>query len=386
MLRRGGFFVKSAHVVRPGRVAGFFLLAPLALTACGQGGPAAGGGGGFQMPPMPVETAEATRSGVKDQLTAVGSIEAGEMITVTSELDGIVESLPFAEGTPLAKGVTLARLDDRELKAALAREEAILVQNRQNFDRARTLNEQGAISQATLEAAEASLKVAEANVAYSRTRLEKSVVTAPFRGLVGARRVSPGAYVRAGDPITDLSQVDEIKVTFAAPERYLGQLVRGAPVAVTAPAFPGTTLTGHIDVIEPILDPTTRNARIIARVPNPDMLFRPGMSANVAVVLSERPEALTIPSEAVFVEGDQAFVFVVNADSSVARSPVTLGTRTASAVEVIEGLGPGSKIVTAGHQKLFPGAKVMPMPPGGGAPPAPGAAPDAPAEAEGGHS
>lgn len=382
--------MKSAHVVGSGRLAGLLLMTPLILSACGQGGAGgAGGGGGFQMPPTPVETAEATQSGVRDELTAVGSIEAGEMITVTSEIDGIVESLPFAEGTSLQKGATLARLDDSELRAAVARDEAIVVQNRQNFDRARALNEQGAISQATLEEAEAILKVAEANLAVSRARLEKSVVTAPFRGLVGSRRVSPGAYVRAGDPITDLSQVDEIKVTFAAPERYLAQLVRGAVVAVSAPAFPGATLTGHIDVIEPILDPATRNARIIARVNNPDMLFRPGMSANVAVVLSERPLAVTIPSEAVFVEGDQAFVFVVGADSAVVRSPVVLGTRTARVVEVTGGLEAGARIVTAGHQKLFPGAKVIPMPQGGGAPPAPGAAPgDAPAaaqEGEGGH-
>jgi membrane fusion protein (multidrug efflux system) len=338
------------------------------------------------MPPMPVETAEASRSGVTDEFTAVGSIEAGEMITVTSEIDGVVETLPFTEGSPLQRGAVLARLDDRELGATLARYEALMVQNRQNFERAQRLSEQGAISQSALELAEATLKVAEADVDLAKARIEKSRITAPFRGLVGARRVSPGAYVRAGDPITDLSQVDEIKVTFNAPERYLGQLARGAEVSVTAPAFPGTTLTGRIDVIEPILDPTTRNARIIARVQNPDMLFRPGMSANVAVVLSERPEALTIPSQAVFVEGDQAFVFVVNPDSSVARSPVSLGTRTASAVEVLDGLGPGSKIVTAGHQKLFPGAKVIPLPPGGGPPPAPDAAPGGAAEGEGGHS
>ena len=86
-------------------------------------------------------------------------------------------------------------------------------------------------------------------------------------------------------------------------------------------------LTGTIDVIEPQLDPVTRSVGVVARVDNPDELLRPGMSATVTVVLSERDGALTVPSEAVFVEGGQAFVYVVKPDSVVTRTPVELGTR-----------------------------------------------------------
>ena len=85
------------------------------------------------------------------------------------------------------------------------------------------------------------------------------------------------------------------------------------------------------------------------------------MSANVTVVLGERPKALVIPSEAVFVEGSQALVFVIQPDSTVARTPVELGTRLREMVEVVNGLAAGTTVVRAGHQKLFPGAKVMPV-------------------------
>ena len=91
------------------------------------------------------------------------------------------------------------------------------------------------------------------------------------------------------------------------------------------------------------------------------------MSANVTAVLSERGNALTVPNEAVFVEGNQAFVYVVKADSTVARTPLTLGTRLPDAVEVVQGLTPGMRVVRAGHQKLFDGAKVMPIPSQGAA-------------------
>ena len=117
-------------------------------------------------------------------------------------------------------------------------------------------------------------------------------------------------------------------------------------------------------MIEPQLDPATRSVGIVARVANPDELLRPGMSATVSVILSERSDALTVPSEAVFVEGGQAFVFVVRPDSVVTRTPVVLGTRQPGTVEVSAGLADGQQVVRAGHQKLFAGAKVMPV--GGG--------------------
>jgi hypothetical protein len=85
------------------------------------------------------------------------------------------------------------------------------------------------------------------------------------------------------------------------------------------------------------------------------------MSANITAVLSEREAALSIPAEAVFVEGNQSLVYAVQADSTVQRVAVALGTRTATDVEVVDGLTAGQRIVVAGHQKLFPGAKVMPV-------------------------
>ncbi len=111
-----------------------------------------------------------------------------------------------------------------------------------------------------------------------------------------------------------------------------------------------------------MLDSETRNVNIVARVQNPGEKFRPGMSANVSAILSERPHALTIPNEAVFANGNQSFVYVVKKDSSVAATPVTLGLQTPEMVEVVNGLEDGMEVVRAGHQKLFDGAKVMPIP------------------------
>lgn len=360
----------------PGRCFPVFMMFVLVSCSAPKKGPGGPAGGGFKMPPMPVEAIVVSRDTVRDQLNAVGTLEASEMITVVSEIAGTVTGLPFREGEPIGRGQLIAQIDDTELKARQDRAEAILAQSRQNFERARSLNERGILAQQDLEDAEASLKVAEADLALVKAQVAKTRIVAPFPGLVGSRKVSPGAFVHAGDPITELAQIDEMKMNFAAPERYLGRLSRGSAVTISAPAFPGEALSGQIDVIEPVLDPETRSVKVLARVKNPARLFRPGMSANVGVVLSERPDALTIPAEAVFVQGQQPFVYSIGADSTVAMTPVKLGTRTAEMVEVLDGVQPGVIVVRAGHQKLYPGAKVMPiLPPPAAAPAAPAAPP-----------
>jgi membrane fusion protein, multidrug efflux system len=340
------------------------LLLLAALGGCAKGG--GPGGMGFKMPPMPVETAPVAQGRVADRFEAVGSIDASDAITVVSEIDGTVVGLPFTEGSAIQQGGLIAQLDDAQLRAEVARTEALREQSQSTFDRVKAVVDQGAGAPQDLDDAAAALKVAEANLALAKSRLSKTRIEARFSGVLGARRVSPGAFIRAGQAITDLANLAELRVNFSAPERYLGQLHRGAEVEISTTAYSGYSVRGRIDVVDPVLDPSTRSARIVARVRNPGGKFRPGMSANVSAVLSQRPNALTIPSEAIFAQGDQSFAYVVKKDSTVTRSALTLGTRLPDAVEVVKGLEPGMTVVRTGHQKLFEGAKVIPV--GGTAP------------------
>lgn len=321
------------------------------------------GGGGFSMPPMPVEIAQATVRTVTDRFEAVGTIEAMSAITVVSEIDGAVVELPFDEGGYIRRGGLIARLDDSQLAAELARAEALDAQSHVMYDRVKSVVDQKAGTPQDLDDAAAGLKVADANLAMAKARFSKTRILAPFDGIIGARKVSIGTFLRTGQAIADLANIDDIRVNFSAPERYLAQLSRGAAVNVSTTAFPGYAVTGKIIAIEPVLDPGTRSARVVARVSNPGRKFRPGMSANIAAVLSERANAVTIPGEAVFAGGNQSFVFVVKPDSTASRIAVTLGTRMPDVVEVVQGLEAGAVVVQAGHQKLFDGARVMPVGP-----------------------
>lgn len=335
-----------------------FISLLFSVSGCSKQG---GSGGGFSMPPMPVEVARAKVQKVADKFEAVGTIEAIEAITVVSEIDAAVVGLPFEEGSFIKRGELIAHLDDSQLSAEVARAEALHAQSHVSYDRVKAVVDQKAGTPQDLDDAAAGLKVADANLALAKARFAKTRIVAPFDGMVGARRVSVGTFLRAGQAITELANIDEIRVNFSAPERFLSQLTRGAEVAVSTTAFPGSEGKGKIIAIEPMLDPGTRSARVVARVSNPGRKFRPGMSANVSAVLSERPNAITIPNEAVFASGNQSFVFVVKPDSTAARVPITLGTRLPDVVEVVQGLGAGTQVVRAGHQKLFDGARVMPI-------------------------
>ena len=318
-------------------------------------------GGHFSMPPTPVEVAKVSSQTVADKFEAVGNIEADEAASIVSEIDAAIVSLPFDEGTAVKRGDLIAQLDDSQLAAEVARTDALRAQSKATFDRVEAIVEQGAGSPQDLDDAAAALKVAEANLAMAQARFAKTRIVAPFDGIIGVRRVSVGTFLRTGQPITELANIDNIRVSFFAPENYLVLLQRGAEVAISATSNP-EQVHGRIIAIEPVIDPGTRNARVVARVPNPGRKFRPGMSANIEAVLSERPNAITIPSEAVFATGNQSFVFVIKPDSTVARVGVQLGTRMADAVEVVGGLEPGATVVKAGHQKLYDGAKVMAVP------------------------
>jgi membrane fusion protein (multidrug efflux system) len=313
------------------------------------------------MPPTLVETATPTSQAVEDRFETVGSLDADEAVTVVSEIGGVVTRIPFNEGGRVGKGDLIALIDDSEAKAELDRANALRDQALATSNRVKSIVDQGAGSQQTWDDASAALKVAEANAAYAQARFNKTRITAPFGGIVGARRISPGTYVQPGQAIADLARVEELRVNFSVPERFISSLKKGAPVSVTTTAFPGAELRGTVDVVEPMVDTGTRSVKVVAKVKNTDGKFRPGMSANVSLSLSERGQALTLISEAIFLDQNQAFVYVIKPDCTVVKTAVKLGSRTLQAVEIVEGVRGGDKVVKAGHQKLFEGAKVIPV-------------------------
>ena len=320
---------------------------------------------------LPVRAEVVTVGDVVDRVTAVGSLLADESVIIRPEMDGRIVALHFREGQAVSKGQKLVTIDASEYQAQLAAAAADLRTEKQRYTRAKELFEQKFITREALEiqAGTVDRQVARVRVHGRRqevqARVDKAIIWAPFDGIVGLREISAGAYVKAGDDIVRLENLNSIKVDFRVPEIYLAKVGRDQAVALEVDAFPGEMFQGNVYAVQPVVEQETRTALMRARIPNKGFKLKPGMFVRVALTLSTRSNAITVPEQALWPQGTDNFVFVV-VDGKVALTKVELGKRGPGSVEIIQGLSAGDMVVTEGQIKLRDGAPVMVM----GAPPA----------------
>jgi membrane fusion protein (multidrug efflux system) len=240
--------------------------------------------------------------------------------------------------------------------------QASLELSRANYDRALDLLQRGAGTTKARDEALAELRADEAGLHLSRARLDKTVITAPFDGVVGLRKVSVGDFVNVGQDMVNLEQIHPLKADFRVAEVYLAAVRPGQRIELAVDAFPGENFAGEVYAIDPLIDESGRSIVLRARLPNEDGRLRPGLFARVTLVLNERNDALQIPEQALVPQGQEQFVFRV-VDGKAALTKVAVGIRREGMVEIIEGLGPQDQVVTAGQLKIRDGAPVQPLPP-----------------------
>lgn len=337
-----------------------FLVGAFLLGGCSGGGGGPGGpGGGGGRPPVPVLTATAIEQPVRETIDLVGTLQPNERVAIQSELAGIVESLNFEEGQTVEAETLLAELDRATLEARLNQARTDLELATADYHRAKALFASKTIPQSEYDRTYSAWRLASAAIEIRQRELEDAFIHAPFEGILGVRRISPGQYVNTGDIITTLVDIDPIKVDFPVPERYVSQLSNGQSIEISVVAFPEETFHGQVYFIAPEVDPATRTVLVRARMANPDGRLKPGMFGQLDLLVNIRDNGIVIPESALFIRSDQNFVMVVGEENVVELRPVTLGVRLDGAVEVIKGLTAGEVVVTEGHQKLGPGSPVM---------------------------
>jgi len=318
---------------------------------------------------IPVEAVAVTVRALADEITAIGTLRSNESVMIRPEITGRVAALPFAEGQAVKKGAVIVQLDDGVPRAELASAEANFVLARANAARQEELFARGAGSGRARDEAVAQLRTTAAAVELARARLEKYRIEAPFDGVVGLRRVSPGDFVRDGADIVNLESLDPLKVDFRVPETLLASLRVGQTLEVRLDSFPDRTFPGQVYAIDPAIDPGGRSVAVRALLPNPEGQLRPGLFARVTLTLQAWPQAVMVPETAIVTFGGQVLVMKV-VDGKAAPQPVRTGIRQGTMVHVTQGLSAGDVVVTAGHMKLQPGAPVSVLPqPASPAPP-----------------
>ena len=319
-------------------------------------------------PPETVTTAVARRQIWESLLPAVGSLQAVQGVTVEAELAGKVAQIAFEPGTKVRAGDLLVKQDTSLEEAQLRAAEAAATLAKNNLERTKELFTKNTISKSEWDNAETQFKQAVAQGDAIRATIAKKNIRAPFAGLLGIRLVNLGEFLHEGDAIVSLQALDPIFVNFLLPQQELAKIALGLTVRVTTDALPGEVIEGTITAINPQVDAATRNIRIQATVANSREQLRPGMFAEVAVVLSDRNEVLAIPATSVLYApyGDSVFV-VEEKKSEKTGEPVKtvrqqfarLGEKQGDFVSVVSGVKENESVVSTGVFKLRNGQDVV---------------------------
>lgn len=294
-------------------------------------------------------------------VTAVGSLESPQMTTVASEIEGRVEALALPEGKPVQAGATLARLDTKTSAAALAVAQARLRNARDRLARLEPLRAQGVASQQAVDDAKAEFDAATGAHDELATRLAKHTIRAPFAGTIGLKQVNVGQYVKAGDPIVEITPAHALELHFAVPQQHVASLAVGQRVEGVVGRCE-LRFEGAVTAVDPRVDPRTRMVGLRAGVTKASGELVPGMAVRVRLIVAELPNAIVLPQEAIVRQGTKHVVYTLNAKNEAEQHEVALGEFFVDGVHVASGVAAGDTVVVAGQQKLRPGAPTAPGP------------------------
>ena len=305
-----------------------------------------------------VEAAPVKVADLQHELPAVGSLSSPQETVVAPQIAGKIVLLDIAQGRVMQRGAILARLDDSIQKAALAAAEAALTNARQIYERDRQVVKTGGVSEQQLQSDEAAVQQAEAQLQQAQVNLEYTIIRAPFTGMLGMRLVSLGAYLKEGDAIVRLRQMNPLYLDFELPQQTVGRIMLGQKAKFAVPGLSGE-FEGTVTTVDQALNADSRNVHVQATVPNPKLLLKPGMFAQVRLIVGTKREALFVPAQAIVPEGDARYVWVVAPEDKAEKRSVEVGAFENNWVEIISGLKPSDRVVTAGVQKLSAGAKLV---------------------------
>jgi HlyD family secretion protein len=201
------------------------------------------------------------------------------------------------------------------------------------------------------EGSRAKVKEMEAILAQEQIRLQNTQIVAPFAGEIVRRNVDSGALVSPSTPLVTLIHLETLKVVANVLEKDVSLVKLGMKAKILTEAYPEKPFEGTVVRINKALDLATRTLQAEINIPNPGYLLKPGMFAKIEMILKEKPDALTVPRDAVLKEEGKEFVFAVEGNQAF-RKPVVTGIERENLIEIVEGVKDGDKIVVRGQESL----------------------------------
>ncbi len=338
------------------------------------------------MPPVAITATEALEQTWPATIEAVGTVTAVNGIAVSAEVAGVVQSIRFQSGDPVAAGTVLVTLDSVMDQAELRTLEAQRDLAETELARGRELFGSEVMAKSQFDRLESTAAQAAARVEAQRALIAKKTIRAPFSGVLGIRQTNLGQYVSPGTPLVTLQSLDPIYVNFALPEQRLGVLAVGLPVTAGVDAFHDAAFEGRITAIEPRVDESTRSFNVQATFRNADSRLQPGLFARVRIAMPKAESYVVVPQTAVSYNPYGNSVYVVQEVAAgspgkpdaptpndgaqaapdgqgstlvVTRRLIKTGPTRGDFVAVVDGLRPGERVATSGLLKLRNDAVVV---------------------------
>ncbi|MFY0255496.1 efflux RND transporter periplasmic adaptor subunit [Chitinophaga sp. 30R24] len=309
--------------------------------------------------PVPVITMKIEKRMVEDQISISGNIEGDKTVRLGFQVAGKINYIAASEGQQVAKGILLSSLEPTNYSIARDMAQAQLNQAKDEYARLKIMHDRQSLSESdfakithTLEQAEAQQKLQTKNLADTR-------LYSPITGVLLRKNAEVGEIVGTGTPVFVLSDISTVKVNAYIPENELHKIRIGQEASVYISSV-NNSFNGKIIEVGSAADPTSRAFTVKIQIPNPQLLIRPGMIAEVKIDPGGDRTLLTVPTEAVLKNlNNQNIVYVADLDKKRAYvRKVSIGQFTDNYIEILSGLNPGEIIVTAGQNKLTDGAPI----------------------------
>jgi membrane fusion protein, multidrug efflux system len=364
-------------------LAGLGMLALLAVLVLRRTTRPAANANAGQARVVPVGVAAVEQRDVPVWLEGLGNVTSLATVTVRARVSGPLVDIRFQEGSRVKKGDPLVQVDPRPFKiaveqaaATLSRDQANLKYAKRDLDRYNELVQQKLVSQqqvdqqrSLVDQLAATVALDQASLDNAKLNLQFTNVVSPIDGIAGVRQVDLGNLVSATDAngIVVLTQMDPMAVIFTLPQDDLprvGEAFAKGPLAVEAYDRSGAAKlgTGKLTVIDNQINAGTATVRLKAEFPNPDFRLWPSQFVKARLLLQTKAGALVIPAPAVQRGPNGTFVYVVNADKTVALRPIQVDLIQGPLAVVQSGLKSGEQVVTDGQNQLRAGARVDPRP------------------------
>ena len=371
------------------------LLLLALLAACGDGDKKAAPGPGAGMPPAEVDVITIAAGSATITQDLPGRLQAVRSAQVRARVEGVVEARLFTEGSDVAAGTPLFRIDARTYQTQAAAAEAEVAAAKATMDRYTPLLQIKAVSQQEFDTANARYKQAEAAAAKAKLDLENAVPPAPISGRIGRALVTEGALVGKGEAthLVTIEQLDPIRVEFSQSYSDLlrlqqavkaGKQKRADSAKVELVLEDGTLYPekGRLQFTDLAVDPSSGAVVLRAEFPNPRRDLLPGTFVRIRFPQAQMDNAIRVPHRAVQGSPQGQMVMTVDAEGKVGVRPIVTGSMSGPDFIVTDGLKNGDQVIVNGLQKTRPGATVKPVPwtPGGpilATPAAPAATPPA---------